>query len=140
MSKNKTVPNDTPVSDFLAQVSPESKRQDAEDILAMMSELSGEPATLWGGSIIGFGQYHYRYDSGREGDFMRVGFSPRKANFSLYIMGGFENHQHLLDQLGKHKLGKSCLYINKLADIDQQVLRQLISDSLAHMQQRYPES
>lgn len=140
MSKNKTVPNDTSVSDYLAQVTPESKRQDAETIAAIMSELSGQPATLWGGSIIGFGQYHYRYESGREGDFMRVGFSPRKNNFSLYIMGGFDEHATLLKQLGKHKLGKSCLYIKQLADVDQQVLRQLISDSLSHMQKRYPES
>ncbi|WP_223786887.1 DUF1801 domain-containing protein [Marinicella meishanensis] len=139
MSTNKTQPTDASVVKFLTGVTPEQKRQDAFTLLEMMERLSGYQAQMWGPSIVGFGQYHYRYDSGREGDFMRIGFSPRKANISLYIIAGFEQHQELLDQLGKHKTGKSCLYVNKLSDIKLRVLEQLITEELAFMAKKYPE-
>jgi hypothetical protein len=139
MSTNKTQPTDASVVKFLTGVTPEQKRQDAFTLLEMMERLSGYQAQMWGPSIVGFGQYHYRYDSGREGDFMRIGFSPRKANISLYIIAGFEQHQDLLDQLGKHKTGKSCLYVNKLSDIKLRVLEQLITEELAFMAKKYPE-
>lgn len=139
MSTNKTQPTDVSVVKFLTGVTPEQKRQDAFTLLEMMERLSGYQAQMWGPSIVGFGQYHYRYDSGREGDFMRIGFSPRKANISLYIIAGFEQHRELLDQLGKHKTGKSCLYVNKLSDIKLGILEQLITEELAFMAKKYPE-
>ncbi len=130
MSSNKTVPTDTSVDAFLQQVEPQQKQQDAYQLLAMMTRLSGHSAKMWGSSIIGFGQYHYCYASGREGDFMRVGFAPRKNNLSVYIIPGFDQFKTLLGQLGKHKLGKSCLYVNKLSDINTTILEQLIVESL----------
>ncbi len=139
MAENKTQPTDASVIKFLTAVTPEQKRQDAFAILEMMERLSGYTAKMWGDSIIGFGQYHYKYASGREGDFMRIGFSPRKANISLYIIAGFENHQELLDELGKHKTSKSCLYINHLRDIKPKVLEQLIVKELEYMAEKYPD-
>ncbi|WP_233520554.1 DUF1801 domain-containing protein [Flocculibacter collagenilyticus] len=137
MNQNKTVPTDASVIDFIINIDNPTKKADAHTLLTLMAELSGETATMWGSSIIGFGQYHYKYDSGREGDFLLTGFSPRKQNFSLYIMSGFSQYDELLAQLGKHKTGKSCLYINKLADVDIEVLKQLISLSLDYMRERY---
>ena len=139
MSEKKTQANDASVIKFLTAVTPDQKRQDAFAILEMMERLSGYNAKMWGDSIIGFGQYHYKYASGREGDFMRIGFSPRKANISLYIIAGFENHQELLEELGKHKTGKSCLYINHLRDIKPKVLEQLIVKALEYMAEKYPD-
>ncbi len=140
MSNNKTQATEASVIKFLTAVTPEQKRQDAFTLLEMMERLSGYQAKMWGPSIVGFGQYHYRYDSGREGDFMRIGFSPRKANISLYIITGLSRYPELLDQLGKHKTGKSCLYVNKLKDIKLNVLEQLISKELAYMAEKYPEN
>ncbi len=125
----KTKVNDASVSDFLNKVEPEQKRLDAFEILDIMKEVTGHEPKMWGGSIIGFGQYHYKYASGQEGDFLATGFSPRKAKHSLYIMGGIENYPELMSKLGKFKNGKSCLYINKLADIDKETLRELIKTS-----------
>ncbi len=139
MSQNKTQANDASVIKFLTDVKPEQKRQDAFTLLEMMERLSGYSAKMWGSSIVGFGSYHYTYDSGREGDFMRIGFSPRKANLSLYIMAGFKHHQTLMEQLGKHKTGKSCLYVNHLKDIKLNVLEQLIVKELEYMAEKYPE-
>lgn len=138
MAENKTKPTDVAVEDFLNAVENDRRRSDAFELLAMMRELTGEEAKMWGPSIIGFGSYHYKYESGREGDFMQVGFSPRKANLVCYIMLGFSGYQVLMDRLGKYKTGKSCLYINKLDDIDRAVLRQLIEKSLADLRQKYP--
>ena len=140
MPENKTQANDASVIKFLTAVTPDKKRQDAFAILEMMERLSGYKAKMWGPSIIGFGQYHYKYASGREGDFMRIGFSPRKANISLYIIAGFEQHKDLLAELGKHKTGKSCLYINHLKDIKPKVLEQLIVKELEYMAEKYPEN
>lgn len=140
MSENKTKATDASVVKFITNVTPEQKRQDAFTLLEMMERLSGYQAKMWGTSIIGFGEYHYKYDSGREGDMMRIGFSPRKANLSLYIVAGFEQHKDLLVQLGKHKTGKSCLYVNHLKDIKLKVLEQLIVNELEFMAKKYPEN
>ena len=139
-SQNKTQATSADVDAFLATIDDERKRQDALQVKQMMEEISGYPATMWGASIVGFGRYHYKYDSGREGDFMRVGFSPRKTALTLYIMPGFDRYDGLLQQLGKHKTGKSCLYVKSLADIDESVLRELIQSSLDAMAEKYPPS
>ena len=139
MSQNKTQPTDENVIKFITAVEPEQKRQDAFKLLEIMERLSGYSAKMWGPSIVGFGQYHYKYDSGREGDFMRIGFSPRKAKHSLYIISGINQYQDLLDRLGKYKTGKSCLYVNHLKDIDLNVLEEIIKADLAHMAEKYPE-
>lgn len=133
MSDLKTKKNDGDVEAFLNTVEPEKKRKDAFEILELMEEVTGEKGKMWGDSIIGFGSYRYTYASGREGDWMLVGFSPRKQNITLYIMSGFDNYQNLLDKLGKHKTGKSCLYINKTEDVDMDVLRDLVKQSVDHM-------
>ena len=106
----------------------------------MMQEATGCEPKMWGASMIGFGSYHYKYDSGREGDFMLVGFAPRKSNISVYIIPGFSDYESELEKLGKHKTGKSCLYINKLEEVDKNVLQHLISDSVVRMRKKYPDS
>ena len=137
MSDNKTQKNADSVHAFLETIENQQKLQDSQQLLKMMQSVSGEKPAMWGPSIIGFGEYHYKYDSGREGDFMRIGFSPRKSNISVYIMPGFSDYQVLMDKLGKHKLGKSCLYINKLADVDLDVLQELMVQSLEDMKKKY---
>lgn len=139
MAENKTKMNEDSVTAFLESVTDERKKADCYAILKLMEELSGEKAKMWGESIIGFGSYHYKYESGREGDFMRIGFAPRKQNISLYLIAGANRDQELLQKLGKHKTGKSCLYINKLADVNLDVLREMIISSLEHMQRRFPQ-
>ncbi len=135
---NKTLENTGDVAVFLDKIPKDQKRDDCKVICQMMADLSGEPAKMWGKSIVGFGSYHYKYESGREGDMMRVGFSPRAQNIVLYIIGGFSEFEDLLSRLGKHKHGKSCLYINKLADVDMDVLRELVIDSLVYVNTKYP--
>ena len=135
----KTKPTDISVAEFIAAVENPVRRADAETVLALLEEISGEPATMWGPSIIGFGKYHYRYDSGHEGDAPRIGFSPRKAQTVLYILGGFEGQDELLARLGKVKTSVACLYVNKLADVDMAVLREIAVRSLAENRKRYPE-
>jgi hypothetical protein len=136
-NQNKTIENDSSVTAFLNAVEHEGKRTDAFQILELMRSCTGEEPKMWGSSIVGFGKYHYKYDSGREGDFMKVGFSPRKQNISLYIMTGFDRYDELMDKLGKFKTGKSCLYINKLADVDEDVLKDLITTSYDLMTEKY---
>jgi hypothetical protein len=136
MSENKTRANDSDVLAFLNAVEPEKKRQDALIIKELMEEISGEPATMWGSSIVGFGSYHYRYETGREGNMPIVGFSPRKQAITLYIMGGFENYEDLLGKLGKHTIGKSCLYIKKLDDVDRDILRKMVKQSVEYMREK----
>jgi hypothetical protein len=131
MYELKTKINDADVAAFLHSVEDEQKRQDAFAILEMMREITGEEPKMWGPSIVGFGSYHYKYPSGQEGDWFRTGFSPRKQNLTLYIMNGVETYPDHLARLGKHKIGKSCLYIKKLADVDMEVLREMIRQSLA---------
>lgn len=131
MAELKTKLNEASVKDFLASVSDDQKRQDAEQICNIMQEITGESPKMWGASIVGFGSYHYKSKSGREGDWMMIGFSPRKANLTLYILDGYElkPHEQLLKKLGKHKTSKGCLYINHLSDVDLKVLRELITNS-----------
>lgn len=140
MAENKTKMNEGSVTAFIETVPDERKRADSHTIMALMEELSGEKARMWGESIIGFGSYHYKYESGREGDFMRIGFAPRKQNIALYLIAGANRDPHLLQQLGKCKTGKSCLYIKSLEDVNQDVLRELINRSLTYMQERYPKT
>ena len=135
----KTKPTAVNVSDFIEAVADEKQRADAHKIAATMERLSGHKPEMWGPSIIGFGSYHYKYESGREGDMCRIGFSPRKGNTVLYLVDGFDDYASLLEKLGKHKTGKSCLYIKRLSDVDDGVLEQLIVESLAYMAQKYPE-
>lgn len=139
MSENKTQPTEASPQDFIAAVEHPVRRADAEVLLEMMTRITGWEPKMWGPSLIGFGAYHYKYESGREGDFMRTGFSPRKANQVIYIMPGYTDFSPILDRLGKYKKGKSCLYINKLADVDMDVLEELIRAGLADMAEKYPE-
>ncbi len=138
-NENKTQPTSVSPADHVAAIEHPVRRADAETLLELMTRITGWEARMWGPSIIGFGQYHYRYDSGREGDFMRTGFSARKANLVVYIMPGYTDFSAILSRLGKHKLGKSCLYINTLADVDMDVLEELIRAGLADMAEKYPD-
>ena len=132
MPQNKTVPTAASVADFLAAVPNARRREDGQALLAMMRDITGLEPQMWGPSIIGFGSYHYKYESGREGDMPIIGFSPRSRSHSLYIMDGFNAYDDLLAKLGKHRKGASCLYINKLADVDLDILRELITRSYRH--------
>jgi hypothetical protein len=134
----KTKQTAADVASFLGAIEHPGKRADALAVAALMEAVSGEPARMWGSSIVGFGRYDYRYESGHSGTAMRVGFSPRKQKLVLYIMGGFPRHAELMERLGKYKTGKSCLYLNKLADVDQDVLRELVAASWAYMAETYP--
>jgi hypothetical protein len=138
MTELKTKPNPASVTDFLNQITDEQKRQDSFTILEIMKTASGSEPKMWGDSIVGFGSYHYRYASGREGDWFLTGFSPRKQNLTLYIMPGFDDYEALLSNLGKHKTGKSCLYINKLEDVDRLILKELIVKSVQKMKAGNP--
>ena len=124
MAETKTKPTHVNVDDFIAAVEKPVRRADAKVVRDMMERVTGEPATMWGPTIIGFGTYHYRYASGHEGDMCRVGFSPRSANLVLYV-GGFPEFEELLGKLGKYKRSKACLYLNKLADVDLGVLEEI---------------
>ncbi len=135
MAELKTKRNKGSVEAFLNSVPDEKKRQDSFTLLDLMKQVTGEEPEMWGESIVGFGSYHYKYESGREGDWFVTGFSPRKQNLTLYIMSGFEEYDQLLSRLGKHKIGKSCLYINKIEDIDQNVLQELVKKSVQHMEE-----
>lgn len=127
MSTPKTTINDASVTDFLNTISDESKKKDAFALLDLFIKATGEQPKMWGTSIVGFGQYHYKSDRSRqEGDWMRTGFSPRKQNLTLYIMHGFETLENELEKLGKHKTSVGCLYINKLSDVDASVLTSII--------------
>lgn len=136
---NKTVETDADVDAFVAAVGDPEQRADAADLIALMGTASGEPARMWGPSIVGFGRYHYRYESGREGEMCRIGFSPRKGQTVLYIVDGFPAHAEIMARLGKHRTGKSCLYVKRLRDLDRDALEALIAASLAEMDQRYPK-
>jgi len=131
----KTKVNDASVAGFLNSVADEQKRKDSFEIVKIMKQIAKEEPEMWGPSIVGFGSYHYKYESGREGDSPMIGFSPRKQNITLYIMPGFEDYQGQLNRLGKYSTGKSCLYIKKLSDIDVDVLKELITGSLKAIRQ-----
>ena len=135
MARNevKTKKNNASVEEFLNSVEHEKRREDAFKVLEIMKKVTKEEPKMWGSSIVGFGTYHYKYASGREGDWMRVGFSPRKTSLSLYLTMDVEQFEELLSQLGKYKTGKGCLYINKLEDVDEKVLTKLIRESYKSM-------
>lgn len=135
MAENKTKLTNASVTEFLNSIENEEKRRDSFTILEMMKEVTGDEPKMWGESIVGFGRYQYKYASGREGDWFLAGFSPRKQNLTLYIMAGFDNYGSLLSKLGKYKTGKSCLYVNKIADVNADVLIELVKQSVAHMRQ-----
>ena len=130
MADIKTKQNDASVAEFLDGVANETRRQDSYVVLEMMRKITGLEPKMWGDAIIGFGSQHYQYASGREGDMPLIGFSPRKQNLTLYVMGSFTPHTELLEKLGKHKTGVGCLYINKLKDVDVKVLKELIKQSV----------
>ena len=137
MAENKTKQNSGSVEDFINTVPDEQKRKDSFEIIKLMADVTKEPAKMWGDAIVGFGSYHYKYESGREGDMCAIGFSPRKGNIAIYICSGFEKREQLLQQLGKHKTAKACLYINKLSDVDTTVLRAIIKESAAYVKKLY---
>jgi hypothetical protein len=139
MAELKTQENDASVDDYLNSVEDDKKREASFKVKELMEDVTGEEARMWGESIVGFGHYHYKYASGREGEWMITGFAPRKRNLTLYIMSGFEEYDDLLDKLGEHSTGKSCLYINKLEDINMDVLRELVNKSVQHMKETNPE-
>jgi hypothetical protein len=138
MPENKTQPTTASVDAFIAAAQPPERSADAKVVRTLMERLSGEPATMWGPSIIGFGSCHYKYDSGREGDMPRIGFWPRKAELVFYLSDEFLEHADLMARLGKHRTGKSCLYVKRLSDIDMTVLEALIEGSLNASDARYP--
>lgn len=127
--ENKTKSSTASVYKFIDQIEDRGKNQDSRTILEMMKEITGKPPVMWGESIIGFDNYRYKYASGREGEWMVTGFSPRKQNLTIYLNYGFENKKEYMDKLGKFKTGKACLYIKKLEDVDEKVLKDLIKDS-----------
>lgn len=137
MAENKTKPNKTSVTAFIKSIEDEQMRRDARKVAAMMREATGSRARMWGANIVGFGEYHYKYESGREGDFMITGFSPRKQALTLYVIPGFKHFEALMGKLGKYKTGKSCLYIRRLSNVDEQVLKRLIVGSVKYMRKHY---
>lgn len=137
MSSLKTKPNDGNVGLFIDAVPDASRKADANQLLIWMEKITGSLPVMWGNSIVGFGKYHYVYDSGREGDWFIIGFSPRKQNLTIYFMGGFRQLEEEMKMLGKFKTGKSCLYINKLSDINSEVLKEMLTKSFRIMQEKY---
>jgi hypothetical protein len=139
MYELKTKENDSSVIEFIEAVDNPKKREDAYKLLDIFSETTGCEAKMWGPSIIGFGSYHYKYKTGHEGDAPLVGFSPRKAKMSLYFATGDPDREKLLERFGKHTSGKACVYINKVADIDEEVLKELIQQSVKFLMETYPD-
>jgi hypothetical protein len=137
MAELKTKLNDADVPAFLNSVADAKKQADAIAIVNMMEAVTGEPAKMWGNAIVGCGQYHYKYESGHEADMFIIGFSPRKENLTIYIAESFPKREALLAKLGKHKTGKVCLYIKRLADVDEKVLKELMKESVAYMKEKY---
>ncbi len=135
----KTVRNDRDVDRFIDSVDNRSRREDCRTVVQLMRTITGEAPRMWGTSIVGFGCQPYRYESGREGEWFLTGVSPRKQSLTLYVMGGFEPHAELLTRLGKHKIGKSCLYINRLSDVDPDVLAELIEQGVALQKEKGPD-
>ncbi len=130
MAENKTIPTAASVDAFIEGLGEERQREDSCALVALMQRITGEPPIMWGPAIIGFGTYHYVYDSGREGDMFLAGFSPRKTSHAIYGIGGFDQRQSQLDRLGKHKVSGSCLHVKKLADIDLAVLEEMIQGAV----------
>lgn len=139
MADLKTKPTEASVEDFLATVA-EDRRAECEALVALIRRATGEEPRMWGPSMVGFGSYHYRYESGREGDWFLAGFSPRKKDLTVYVMAGFTGFEELLARLGRHKTGKSCLYLRSLAEVDADVLEELVRRSAEHVARQYPAS
>ena len=137
MAENKNQPTSVSVLNYINAVEHQKRKSDALKLYAIFNSIMPEPAVLWGDSLIGYGSYHYKYDSGREGDFFLTGFAPRKQRLSVYILPGFEQLSDLLNKLGKYKTGVSCLYINKLEDINLNILEKLIIESVNYMRENY---
>lgn len=137
MAKNKTEFTDKNVDDFLQTVENEQKRKDSYELIALMEKITGEKAKMWGPTIVGFGNYHYKYESGHEGNAPLVGFSPRKTAISLYVFTGLQEHEHLLENLGKFTIGKACIYVKKLADINLKILTGLMNHSIDYVTTKY---
>jgi hypothetical protein len=137
MAEQKTKPTEQTVESFLDSIPDEKVRSDCYEIMKIIKKATGLKPKMWGSAIVGFGQYHYKYESGHEGDSCLTGFAPRKANITLYLMGGLGNEE-LLKKLGKHKTGKGCLYIKKIEDVDTGVLEKLIKSSVEYVKKKYP--
>lgn len=135
----RTKQTDQDVAAFLQSIPDAQRREDCKRVAELMRQVTGSDPAMWGASMVGFGRYHYKYESGREGEWFLTGFSPRKNALTLYIMAGFDRYDRLMESLGKYKTGKSCLYVKKLDDIDFDVLRELIDESVQHMKQAYPD-
>jgi len=138
MAKNKTLVTPQKVSEFIAGIEDKVKRDDCRELMKLMAGITGNRAKMWGASIVGYGKYHYKYESGREGDFFLTGFSPRKQALTIYIISGFSINPKLMEKLGKYKIGKSCLYVKKLDDLDRSALAQLVEESVAYIRAKYP--
>jgi hypothetical protein len=139
MAENKTKPTDASVQQYLSAIENETRRRDCQALAQLMTRVTGQQPKMWGTSIVGFGSYHYRYASGREGDSCLIGFSSRKSDLTIYLSTSFPERQELLSKLGKHKLGKACLYLRTLADVDLQVLEQLMSSSVEELRRQHDE-
>ena len=137
MTENKTRPTQASVETCLAAIGDEARRADCEELARLMTRATGFPAVMWGPAIVGFGSYHYRYESGREGDCCQVGFASRKGDISIYLAADFPGHDELLAKLGRHKMAKACLYVRRLADVDLEVLAKLVAGSVAEMKRRH---
>jgi hypothetical protein len=137
MAANQTIASDASVNAFIDTVDDERKRADSHELIDLMRTITGQEPKLWGSSLVGFDSYHYRYASGREGDFFITGFSPRKTALAIYIIPGFDRYGEQLKRLGPHKTGKSCLYIKNLDVVDRAVLEEIIRDSVHHMREKY---
>ncbi|HEY0261541.1 MAG TPA: DUF1801 domain-containing protein [Chitinophagales bacterium] len=140
MAKNKTAETEVSVLDFIkAFADSDQKQKESFELLKLLEKATGFPAKMWGPSIIGFGSYHYKYESGHEGEAPLAGFSPRKSAISLYVFTGLKEHEYLLENLGKFKMGKACIYASKLADINQDVLVKLVRETVSYLQKKYPK-
>jgi hypothetical protein len=137
MAENKTKANQASVDDYIAAIDDEARRKDCAVLVKLMAKATRQKATMWGTGIVGFGSYHYKYESGREGDSCLTGFSSRKGDISIYLMASFPGHDALLAKLGKHKTAKACLYVRKLSDVDLKVLEQLVATSAAERKLRH---
>ena len=137
MAENKTKATKASVAAYIAALDDEERRSDCEKLVKLMTGVTRQPATMWGPGIVGFGSYHYRYDSGREGDMCLVGFSSRKPNISIYVLAESATQQKLLARLGKHRMSKACLYVRRMSDIDIDVLRELVAGSVAEVRKRF---
>jgi hypothetical protein len=138
MAKNKTTENTNSVTGFISSIADEARQSDCRAIVKLIKSETGFPPKMWGPSIIGFGSYHYKYESGREGDMPLVGFSPRKNEFAFYLSANFEKRDELLKKLGKHSTGKGCIYIKKLSDIDTDVLKTMVANSVKYRKSTNP--